>query len=232
MSFTTIDGTTSMHLIFFFLFCHAAKATQPSSVPETLPPATRAAAPEKQPLPTEEVSKKQPLPTEEVSKKQPLPTEVGKMLKWLVKISNRKNISTQFLFSPIQLLLPEGWKHTLQHLWVSKALFTRDKSGRLALTKNLRLWWHPPGPRPPYSQPLSSPDAFYHVRLFLCVPYRLWAYRLLCSQPNCRRLGFPLTACGIYKTVRRVLGVSGWYFMAKEYLECRSCKKKTGSLVT
>ncbi|XP_056328978.1 uncharacterized protein LOC130241304 isoform X1 [Danio aesculapii] len=90
----------------------------------------------------------------------------------------------------------------------------------------MRLWWHPPGPRPLYSQPPSSPDAFYHARLFLWVPYRLWAYRLLCSQPNCRRLGFPMTACGMYKTVRKVLDVSGWYYMATEYLECRSCKKK------
>ncbi len=216
-----------MHLICFFIFCHAADVTQPFRLPETLPSATRNAAPEKQPLPKE---------------------EVGKMLKWLVKISNIKIYPHNFSFSPIELLLPEGWKHTLpkeQHLWVSKAFFTRDKSGRLALTKNLRHWWHPPGPRPLYSQPPSSPNAFYHVRLFLWVPYRLLAYRLLCSQPrvpyrllayrllcsqpNCRRLGFPLTACGIYKTVRRVLDVSGWYFMATEYLECRSCKKKLGA---
>ncbi len=208
MSITTIDGATSMHLICIFLFCHAADVTPPPCLPETLPPATRAAAPEKQPLPTE---------------------EVNKMFKWLVRISNRKNISTQFLFSPIQLLLPEGWKQTLpkeQHLWVSKALFIRDKSGRLALTKNLRLWWFPPGPRPLYMQPPSSPDGFFHAKLFLWVPYRMWAYKLLCTQPTCRRLGIQLTACGMYKTVRRVLDVSGWYFMGTEYLECRSCKKK------
>ncbi len=128
-----------------------------------------------------------------------------------------------------QLLLPEGRKQTLpkqQHLWVSKALFTKDKSGRLALTKNLRLWWFPPGPRPLYVQPPSSPDGFFHAKLFLWVPYRMWAYRLLCTQPTCRRLGIQLTACGMYKTVRRVLDVSGWYFMGTEYLECRSCKKK------
>ncbi len=231
-----------MHLICFFLFGHAA-VTQPSSLLETLPPATKAAAPEKQPLPTEVVSKKQPLPTDVVSKKQPLPTEVvskkqplpteevGKMLKWLVKISNRKNISTQFLFIPIQLLLllPEGWKQTLpkeQHLWVSKALFTRHKSGKLAQTKNLRLWWFPPGPRPLYVQPPSSPDVFFHAKLFLWFPYRMWVYRLLCTQPTCHRLCIQLIACGMYKTERQVLNVSGCYFMGTEYLECRSCKKK------
>ncbi|ROL46207.1 hypothetical protein DPX16_8610, partial [Anabarilius grahami] len=58
------------------------------------------------------------------------------------------------------------------------------------------------------------------------VPYRMWAYRLLCHQPNCRRLGIQLTGCGMYKTVRRVLDLNGWYFMATEYMECRSCKKK------
>ncbi|ROL44329.1 hypothetical protein DPX16_8751 [Anabarilius grahami] len=60
-----------------------ADATRPPSQPEPLPSATRAAASEQRPLPTED------------------------------------------------LLLPEGWRQTLpkeQHLWVSKALFTRDKS--------------------------------------------------------------------------------------------------------
>ncbi|XP_076876355.1 uncharacterized protein LOC143525834 [Brachyhypopomus gauderio] len=56
--------------------------------------------------------------------------------------------------STAEVLLPEGWKQTLpkeQHQWVSRALFTRDQSGRLALTKNLRLWWPPPGPRLVYT---------------------------------------------------------------------------------
>ncbi|XP_076833000.1 uncharacterized protein LOC143477983 [Brachyhypopomus gauderio] len=100
---------------------------------------------------------------------------------------------------------------------------TRDQSGRLAL--NLRLWWSPPGPRLVYMQPPSSPDAFFHSRLFLWMPYRMWAFKLLCVHPECRRLGHKLTACGMYKTVRRVLDFSGWYFMATEYLECRRCKK-------
>ncbi|XP_076836386.1 uncharacterized protein LOC143482023 isoform X1 [Brachyhypopomus gauderio] len=48
----------------------------------------------------------------------------------------------------------------------------------------------------------------------------------MCVNPECRRLGHKLTACGTYKTVQRVLDFSGWYFMATEYLECRRCKKK------
>ncbi|XP_051532972.1 uncharacterized protein si:ch73-112l6.1 isoform X1 [Myxocyprinus asiaticus] len=128
-----------------------------------------------------------------------------------------------------ELLLPEGWKQTLpkeQHLWVSKALFTRDASGKLTLTEPLQLWWSPPGPQMLYSQPPLSPDPFFHSRLFLWMPYHMWGYRLLCTKPNCRRLGNHLTACGLYKTVRRVLDLSGWYFMVTEYLECCSCKKK------
>ena len=31
---------------------------------------------------------------------------------------------------------------------------------------------------------------------------------------------------GWYKTVRRVLDRNGWYFMATEVLECRSCHRK------
>lgn len=169
MCITTIDGATSMHLISFLVFCHATDVTQPSSLLGPLPSATRAAAPEKQPLPTEVVSK---------------------MLKWLVKISSGRITFSVF---PTQLL-HEGWKQTLlkeQHLWVSKALFTKDKSGRLGLTKNLRLWWFSPGPRPLYLQP-PSPDGFFHAKLFLWVPYRMWAYRLLCTQPTCPRLGIQL----------------------------------------
>ncbi|XP_067280313.1 uncharacterized protein [Pseudorasbora parva] len=130
---------------------------------------------------------------------------------------------------PEELLLPEGWKHTLpkeQHLWVSKALFTKDPSGKLRLTESLQLWWLPPRPQLLYSQPPPFPDPFFHSRLFLWMPYRMWAYRLVCTKPSCRRLGNYLRPCGLYNTVRRILDMSGWYFIVTEYLECCSCKKK------
>lgn len=128
-----------------------------------------------------------------------------------------------------QLLLPEGWKHTLPkelHLWVSKTLFIRDASGKLTLTEPLQLWWSPPGPQLLYAQPPPLPDPFFQSRLFLWMPSRMWAYRLVCTKPNCRRLGNYLRPCGLHNTVRRVLDMSGWYFIATEYLECSSCKKK------
>ncbi|XP_043076711.1 uncharacterized protein si:ch73-112l6.1 [Puntigrus tetrazona] len=130
---------------------------------------------------------------------------------------------------PEEVLLPEGWKQMLpkeQHLWVSKALFSRDASGKLKLTEPLQLWWSPPGPQLLYSQPPPFPDPFFHSRLFLWMPCRMWAYRLPCAKPNCRRLGNHLRPCGLYNTVRRVLDMSGWYFMVTEYLECCSCRKK------
>ncbi|XP_035383861.1 uncharacterized protein LOC113568948 isoform X2 [Electrophorus electricus] len=116
-----------------------------------------------------------------------------------------------------EVLLPEGWKQMLpreQHQWVSWVLFNREQSGRPVLTKNLRLWWSPPGPWLVYMQPPSSFNAFFHSRLFLWMPYRMSAFKLLYAQPECRRLVHKLTACGLYKTFRRVLDFSGWYFMA------------------
>ncbi|XP_071827729.1 uncharacterized protein [Apostichopus japonicus] len=35
-----------------------------------------------------------------------------------------------------------------------------------------------------------------------------------------------LTRAGLYRTVRRVLDVDGWYYMGTEYLECKFCKRK------
>ncbi|KAK5901422.1 hypothetical protein CgunFtcFv8_026296 [Champsocephalus gunnari] len=38
-----------------------------------------------------------------------------------------------------------------------------------------------------------------------------------------------MTGGGLYKTVRRVLDLDGWYYMRTEYLECSSCTKKCAS---
>ncbi|CAL8311585.1 unnamed protein product [Lota lota] len=49
----------------------------------------------------------------------------------------------------------------------------------------------------------------------------MWAYKRVC--PTC---GCSLTGAGLYRTVRRVLDTSGWYFMGTEHLECCSCKTR------
>ncbi|KAK2898942.1 hypothetical protein Q8A67_010360 [Cirrhinus molitorella] len=87
------------------------------------------------------------------------------------------------------------------------------EGGRAVLTDSLQMWWYPPQPRLLYHQPPASPDVFFIWALCLWMAYRMWSYKLICSSPNCRRSGQRLTACGLYKTVRR-------------YLECQRCHKK------
>ncbi|KAL2082092.1 hypothetical protein ACEWY4_021910 [Coilia grayii] len=121
-------------------------------------------------------------------------------------------------------LLPRGWRLTLpeeQQDWVGQALFMRAASGQVVLTSELHLWWYPPGAQPVYTQPPATAHPFFQRPFFLWMPYRMWAYNLCC--PTC---GGKLVCAGLYETVRRVLDMSGWYFMATECLECSSCHKK------
>ncbi|KAL2080702.1 hypothetical protein ACEWY4_024495 [Coilia grayii] len=122
--------------------------------------------------------------------------------------------------------IPESWRTTLsreQQEWVGRALFTIDSRGKTSLTTDLNLWWDPPQPRPTFAQPPASPAAFFACRLFLWMPVRIWGVRPACAQPGCNR---PFTKAGLYKTIRRVLDIDGWYLMATEYLECRRCQRK------
>ncbi|XP_055763318.1 uncharacterized protein LOC129839740 isoform X1 [Salvelinus fontinalis] len=126
-----------------------------------------------------------------------------------------------------QVLLPEGWKQTLpkeQQEWVSRAIFIRNKQLKCVLKSQLELWYFPPLPPNISHQPPASPSAYFLRPFCLWMPYRLWAFKFVCTQPRCKRQ--KLTGCGVYKTVRRVLDMDGWYFMGTEYLECRLCKKK------
>ncbi|XP_061878173.1 uncharacterized protein LOC133630604 [Entelurus aequoreus] len=121
-------------------------------------------------------------------------------------------------------LLPESWRQTLpedQHDWVGRALFVRDPKGKAVLKSGLQLWWQPPQKLPYYTEPPASSAVFFHSRFFLWCPYKLWGCKLEC--PNCKH---KLTGCGLYKTLRTVLDLSDWYYMATEYLECHACHKK------
>ncbi|KAK7175379.1 hypothetical protein R3I93_002325 [Phoxinus phoxinus] len=73
-----------------------------------------------------------------------------------------------------------------------------------------------------YTQPPASPAAFFVCRLFLWAPLRLWGVWSTC----CNRA---LTKCGLYRTIRRVLDIDGWYLMATEFLECCRCKRKVAA---
>ncbi|XP_068581262.1 uncharacterized protein [Cebidichthys violaceus] len=128
---------------------------------------------------------------------------------------------------PADVPLPESWRSTLpsvQHGWVSRALFTRDQSGKPTLNTELQSWNYPPGPHRLYYQPPASFDSFFQRPFFLWVPHRMWHCTISC--PVCAHR---MTGCGLYKTVRKVLYSDGWYFMGTEYLECRRCGKKLAS---
>ncbi|KAJ7983774.1 hypothetical protein DPEC_G00371500, partial [Dallia pectoralis] len=128
------------------------------------------------------------------------------------------------------VILPEGWKLTLpreQQQWVSRAIFTTDKHLKCVLKKQLELWYFPPLPPNITHQPPASPNSYFLRPFCLWIPYRLWAFRFVCTQSQCN--GRKLTGCGVYETVRKVLDLDGWYFMGTEYLECSRCKKKWAS---
>nr|XP_033932916.1 uncharacterized protein LOC117440791 [Pseudochaenichthys georgianus] len=101
-----------------------------------------------------------------------------------------------------------AWRSSLpaeQHEWVSRALFVADRAGRPVLSPELQLWHLPTRPWPSTSQ----------RPYFLWAPYKRWKYHLKC--PSCAH---KMTDGGLYKTVRRVLDLDGWYYMGTEYLEC------------
>ncbi|KAJ4919490.1 hypothetical protein JOQ06_025908 [Pogonophryne albipinna] len=115
-----------------------------------------------------------------------------------------------FLPPPPRELLPVSWRAALtveQQQWIGRVLFTRDQWGRPSLITDLSLWWNPPQSRPIYHRPLLCMSA------------------LTCPQPSCTG---SMVKAGLYRTIRRVLDIDGWYLMATEYLECRRCKKKVG----
>nr|XP_061797805.1 uncharacterized protein LOC133589111 isoform X1 [Nerophis lumbriciformis] len=121
-------------------------------------------------------------------------------------------------------LLPKSWRQTLpedQHDWVGRALFVRGPKGKAVLKSGLQLWWQPPERLPYYTQPPASSAVFFQSRFFLWCPYKLWGCKLEC--PKCKH---QLTGCGLYKTLRTVLDLRDWYYMATEYLECQACHKK------
>ncbi|XP_056450023.1 uncharacterized protein LOC130385530 [Gadus chalcogrammus] len=105
--------------------------------------------------------------------------------------------------------LPEGWRTALtgaEQEGIGRALFQQTSGG----------------PRLNYTQPPASAAAFFACRLFLWAPLHMWGPRPTCCQKH-------LTKCGMYKTIRKVLDIDGWYLMATEYLECRRCRRKVAA---
>ncbi|XP_055075101.2 uncharacterized protein [Misgurnus anguillicaudatus] len=124
--------------------------------------------------------------------------------------------------------LPVHWKDHLppfQHEWIRNTLFKANpQTGKSELVPQLKLWWYPPQVPLIHTQPPASPDLFFCRTLFLWMPLKMWRFPLVCVRPDCDK--HKLTAAGLYRTVRKVLDIDGWYDLATEYLECKRCKKK------
>jgi hypothetical protein len=98
--------------------------------------------------------------------------------------------------------------------WIDHALFVAK--GKLA--PNLKLWWHPPSSELPTSKP--HPESYHLKRLFLWMPRRLWKVDFRC--PHCSTPQ-SLRSKGIYNHVRLVLDVKDAYYLAGEYMYCKTC---------
>ena len=115
------------------------------------------------------------------------------------------------------LRLPVGWQTNVSvydRAWIGRALFS-DKKG--TLTANLKLWWEPPQYQP--SSTMPTPDSYYHKRLLLWMPKKMWRVDFKC--PNCP--GQILRSRGLYKNVRLVMDLRDFFYIASEYLDCREC---------
>ena len=84
-----------------------------------------------------------------------------------------------------------------------------------------QLWYYPPQP---HLIPSQLPNSYrYFAHPLLCwMPHRLWKMTLMCPQCDTRKL----TSAGAYKTVRKVLKLTGVNLLVGENLECTACKKK------
>ena len=108
--------------------------------------------------------------------------------------------------SPIQhqptdysLCLPVGWRTNISvydRVWIGQALFSDKKS---TLTTNPKLWWEPPQYK--LSSTMPTPDSYYHKRLLLWMPRKMWDINFKC--PNCP--GQILRSRVLYKNVRLVM---------------------------
>ena len=116
--------------------------------------------------------------------------------------------------------LPFGWKDTMQPSdmsWVGQQLF----ASKGVLTNKLKLWWYSPFVPGPDGKTVPIVAPYFHRRLFLWMPRKMWAFDYKC--PICKN-ATSLTSKGLYNRVRSVIDLKNRYYLAAEYLECRSCK--------
>lgn len=116
--------------------------------------------------------------------------------------------------------LPAGWKETVETTdtsWIGQQLF----ASKGVIASKLKLWWYPPFVPGPDWKSTPIPAPYFHRRLFLWMPRKMWSFDYKC--PVCKNMT-SLTSKGLYNRVRSVVDVKSRYYLASEYLECRSCK--------
>ena len=86
-----------------------------------------------------------------------------------------------------------------------------------------QLWYYPPQPA---LIPSNAPnvDRYFAHSMLVWMPRRLWQVRLFCVGDKC--VDQELIGAGIYPIVRQVLGLTDYYNMVTEKLECAKCKSK------
>uniref|UniRef100_A0A7M5WUE5 DUF6729 domain-containing protein n=1 Tax=Clytia hemisphaerica TaxID=252671 RepID=A0A7M5WUE5_9CNID len=129
------------------------------------------------------------------------------------------------------LRMPESWRNYLNladQQWIGRIVFDERQGKRSVLSNPVRLWYNPPARKSKSnnSTVLLKPEAVQYFRRRLClwVPRRAYNWDFLC--PSCRK---SLTSKGLYPKIRKVLDISGWYYLATEYMECRSCNVHANS---
>ena len=98
--------------------------------------------------------------------------------------------------------------------WVGKSLFVAK--GRLK--DKLVNWWYPPSVPSLQVTSEPKPQLYFLRRLFLWMPRKMWLVDFKC--PTCK---VSLRSKGLYNRVRLVLDMQEYYYLAGEYMDCKTC---------
>ncbi|XP_051810083.1 uncharacterized protein LOC110972961 [Acanthochromis polyacanthus] len=116
----------------------------------------------------------------------------------------------RFLPKPFYRVIKPGDRE-----WIAHILY--EASGQLK--QDVRQNWHHP-PSPIRSTTPPNPHDYFHQRMFLWAPMRMWGIPLKCIQCNRK-----INHSGIYPKVREVIDVdSKYYLIGGDYPRCSQCK--------
>ena len=137
-------------------------------------------------------------------------------------LSRQKQIPTLKYQDSATSRVPAAWVSSLPEAdqnWVGRAMFKVGKDGKphLDMEKATKMVWHPPQPSVSSNNPPVW-NNYFATKLLLWMPRKLWGVKYQC--PRCSAV---MISAGIYRTVRRVLDVDGYYTVVTEYLECKTC---------